>query len=106
MQKARPQVHVGITTLKLIIFVSDSPNVMLAKFSRYAVSTGPLINMCDAESFVYIYVGPLWLAASLTFALCGALSKETGLTVVGVCVVYEYFIIRQVSGHRVNHGVL
>ena len=39
----------------------------------------------------------VWMVPVILCCLCAVLSKEQGITVVGVCVVYELFIIHKVS---------
>ncbi len=38
-----------------------------------------------------------WLSGSMMLTLCSLLSKESGLTVTALCVVYDYFILHRVS---------
>ena len=42
------------------------------------------------------HVGLKWLALSMLLCLCSALSKETGITVVAVCIIYDCFIMNTV----------
>ena len=40
--------------------------------------------------------GYIWLSLSLFLCLCSVLSKETGITVVAVCLTYDLFIFNKV----------
>ena len=43
------------------------------------------------------YAGELkWVCACLLLSLCSVLSKEQGITVLGVCLVTDYFIYQKV----------
>lgn len=43
---------------------------------------------------------------TLVFCLCSVLSKEQGITVVAVCVTYEFFILYKVNGFTRPHPLL
>ena len=38
----------------------------------------------------------LWLSLSLSLSVCAMLSKEQGITVIAVCLTYDFFIIQKV----------
>lgn len=38
----------------------------------------------------------LWLSLSLCLSVCAMLSKEQGITVIAVCLTYDFFIIQKV----------
>ena len=40
---------------------------------------------------------------TLVFCLCSVLSKEQGITIVAVCVTYEFFILYKVNGFTRPH---
>ena len=40
----------------------------------------------------------LWMSGVVLSCLCAVLSKEQGITVVGVCLIYEFFLL-----HKVGH---
>ncbi len=40
--------------------------------------------------------GYQWLALSLVLCTCSALSKETGITAIAVCLAMDYLLIQQV----------
>ena len=44
-----------------------------------------------------LLAGNRWLALTVLFTLCSALSKEQGITVVAVCVVYDFFCLQKVQ---------
>ena len=44
-----------------------------------------------------MFSGGWWLAVTLMFCLCSVLSKEQGITVVAVCVTYEFFVLYKVN---------
>ena len=48
-------------------------------------------------------VGKWWLGVAVLFILCSFLSKEQGITVVAVCVVYDAFCIQKVSTNSILH---
>ena len=45
----------------------------------------------------------VWLAGVLLCCLCAVLSKEQGITVVGVCFAYEFFLLHKVG--KMQHVV-
>ena len=38
----------------------------------------------------------LWLSLSLCLSVCAMLSKEQGITVIAVCLTYDFFIVQKV----------
>ena len=45
------------------------------------------------------------MAVSILFCLCSALSKEQGLTVTAVCLIYDIFVFQKVS-KTINYIIL
>ena len=45
-----------------------------------------------------LLIGLVWLLVSLLCIVCSALSKEQGITVAAVCIVYDFFIVHKVWG--------
>ena len=43
------------------------------------------------------------MCVCLVLSLCSVLSKEQGITVLGVCLVTDYFIYQKVSGMKCVH---
>lgn len=54
-----------------------------------------------AELYMLLDVSGLsaaaWLSLSLCLSVCAMLSKEQGITVTAICLVYDFFIAQQVS---------
>ena len=54
-----------------------------------------ILKIKVADSGISV-AGKRWLAVTVLFVLCSFLSKEQGITVVAVCVVYDAFCIQKV----------
>ena len=60
------------------------------------------------DCFPSLFSGGWWFAVTLMFCLCSVLSKEQGITVVAVCVTYEFFVLYKVNNplDSSNHTLL
>ncbi len=60
-------------------------------------STGIIIMTLHATHYHDLSLtGYRWLVLSLVLCTCSALSKETGITAIAVCLAMDYLLIQQV----------
>ena len=77
-------------------FIVKQPSLRMV--SSYGLLALFYHHVCMCGNFIVA-----WMAAVLLYCLCAVLSKEQGITVVGVCLVYEFFLLHKVG--KIQHVV-